>query len=426
MTAEILLVGLVCLFAVNAPIALAIGCSAVAAILFKGDLSLMMVVQRLYAGTDSFPLLAVPLFMFTGVLMEAGGISRRIIDFANALVGWLPGGMAAVAIVSAMFFAGISGSAAADAAAVGSILIPAMKNSGYDSDFAAAVQASGGSIGVIIPPSIPMIIFGFLTGASIGRLFAAGLLPGLLIGISLIVVSSVISKRKGYASSNKFSMSEVWRTFKRAFLALGAPVIILGGILGGIFTATESAAAAVVYALAVGMGVYRKIKPADLVGLFRDGAVTSAIVMFIIATASIFSWIAAMEDMPSQLAGALLGLTKNPVLLLLLVNAVLLIAGTFVETSAALILLVPMIAALVPGLGIDMIQLGAIVVTNLAIGMLTPPMGICLIVSGSISKDSLGAVSRRVLPFLAILLIDLLLITFVSPLTMWLANMVTK
>jgi tripartite ATP-independent transporter DctM subunit len=426
MTAEILLVGLVCLFAVNAPIALAIGCSAVAAILFKGDLSLMMVVQRLYAGTDSFPLLAVPLFMFTGVLMEAGGISRRIVDFANALVGWLPGGMAAVAIVSAMFFAGISGSAAADAAAVGSILIPAMKNSGYDSDFAAAVQASGGSIGVIIPPSIPMIIFGFLTGASIGRLFAAGLLPGLLIGLSLIVVASVISKRRGYASSNEFSMFEVWRTFKRAFLALGAPVIILGGILGGIFTATESAAAAVVYALAVGMGVYRKIKPADLVHLFRDGAVTSAIVMFIIATASIFSWIAAMEDIPSQLAGALLGLTKNPVLLLLLVNAVLLIAGTFVETSAALILLVPMIAALVPGLGIDMIQLGAIVVTNLAIGMLTPPMGICLIVSGSISGDSLGGVSRRVLPFLAILLIDLLLITFVSPLTMWLANMVTK
>jgi C4-dicarboxylate transporter DctM subunit len=247
-----------------------------------------------------------------------------------------------------------------------------------------------------------------------------------LIGVSLIVVASSISRQKGYGSSDTFSMPEVWRTFKRALLALGAPLIILGGILGGIFTATESAAVAVAYALVVGMGVYRKIKPVDLIGLFRDGAITSAIVMFIIATASVFSWIAAMEDLPAQLAGALLGWTENPVLLLLLINAVLLIAGTFVETSAALILLVPMIAALLPNLGIDLIQLGTVVVANLAIGMLTPPMGICLIVAGSISGDTLGAVSRRILPFLGVLLIDLLLITFVTPLTMWLANMVGK
>ncbi len=426
MTAEILIIGLIILFAIKAPIAIAIGVSAMVAIFFQGDFSLMMVVQRMYGGCDSFFLLAVPLFMFTGVLMEAGGISRRIIDFANSLVGWLPGGMAAVAIVSAMFFAGISGAAAADAAAVGSILIPAMKKSGYDSDFAAAVQASGGSIGVIIPPSIPMIIFGFLTGASIGQLFAAGLLPGVLIGVSLIIVSTIISRRRGYSTSTVFSLTEVWRTFKRAILALGAPIIILGGILFGIFTATESAAVAVVYALFVGLFVYRKIKFKDLVPLFREGAVTSAIVMFIIATASVFSWIAAIEDIPARLAGTLLGLTHNPAGLLLLINLVLLIAGTFVETSAALILLVPMIASLLPSLGIDMIQLGAIVVVNLAIGMLTPPMGICLIVSGSISGDSLGAVSRRVLPFLGVLLIDLLIITFYSPLTMWLAKAVAK
>ena len=426
MTAYILLFGLLVLFAVRAPIAIAIGVSAMIAILVQGDFSLMMVVQRMYAGCDSFFLLAVPLFMFTGVLMEAGGISRRIIDFANALVGWLPGGMAAVAIVSAMFFAGISGSAAADAAAVGSILIPAMKKSGYDSDFAAAVQASGGSIGVIIPPSIPMIIFGFLTGASIGQLFAAGILPGILIGISLIIVATIISRKKGFVSTNVFSLKEVWHTFKRALLALGAPIIILGGILFGIFTATESAAVAVIYAMFIGLFVYRQIKFRDLFRLFRDGAVTSAIVMFIIATASVFSWIAAIEDIPARLAGTLLGLTEDPVLLLLLVNLVLLIAGTFVETSAALILLVPMIASIVPALGIDLIQLGAIVVTNLAIGMLTPPMGICLIVSGSISGDSLGAVSRRILPFLGVLLIDLLIISFYSPLTMFLARMVGK
>ncbi|BBO86412.1 C4-dicarboxylate ABC transporter permease [Desulfosarcina ovata subsp. sediminis] len=426
MTSTVLLVSLLVLFAINTPIAIAIGVASVLGIVVQGDFNPMMIVQRMFGGTDSFHLMAVPLFMFTGTILEAGGISRRIIDFANALVGWLPGGMAAVTIVSAMFFAGISGSAAADAAAVGAILIPAMKTSGYESDFAAAVQASGGSIGVVIPPSIPMIIFGFLTGASIGQLFAAGILPGLLIGVSLIGVATFISWQKGYSATTRFSMADVWHTFKRAILAMGAPIIILGGILFGVFTATESAAVAVVYGLVVGMGVYRRIRIRDLYPLFRDGAITSAMVMLIIATASAFSWIAAIEDIPARLAGGLLGLTANPVALLLLINLVLLIAGTFVETTAALILLVPMITAMLPSLGIDMVQLGVIVVTNLAIGMLTPPMGICLIVSCSISGDSLAAISRRVLPFMGILLVDLLIITFYSPITMWMANLVAS
>ena len=426
MTTEVLILSLLLLFAINAPIAIAIGVASLLAILIQGSFPLMMVVQKMFGGMDSFHLMAVPLFMFTGVIMEAGGISRRLIDFANALVGWLPGGLAAVTVVSAMFFAGISGSAAADAAAVGAILIPAMKKSGYESDFAAAVQASGGSIGVIIPPSIPMIIFGFLTGASIGQLFAGGILPGVLIGLSLIAVATVISHKKGYSATSALTLKDIWGTFKRALLALGAPVIILGGILFGVFTATESAAVAVVYALIVGMLVYKKIKIRDLFPLFRDGAITSAIVMFIIATASVFSWIAAIEEIPAHLAGSLLGLTRDPIYLMLLINLILLIAGTFVETTASLILLVPMITAMLPSLGVDMIQLGVIVVTNLAIGMLTPPMGICLIVSCSISKDTLAAISRRILPFLAILLIDLLIISFYSPLTMWLAGMVAK
>ncbi|WP_028585545.1 TRAP transporter large permease [Desulfogranum mediterraneum] len=424
MTSEILLVSLLLLFAINVPIALSIGAASVLAILVQGDFPLMMLAQRLFSGTNSFHLMAVPLFMFAGVLMEAGGISQRLIDLANALVGWLPGGLAAVTIVSAMFFAGISGSAAADAAAVGAILIPAMKRSGYDSDFAAAVQASGGAIGVIIPPSIPMIIFGFLTGASIGRLFAAGLLPGLLIGLSLITVATLISLRRGYSATTPFSLPRLRRAFRRSLLALGAPLIILGGILSGIFTATESAAMAVLYALIVGMGIHRQLSFRELFPLFRDAAVTSSIVMFIIAMASIFSWIAAIENIPEQLAQGLLGLSHDPTLLLAAINLILLIAGTFVETTAALILLVPTITAMQPMLGIDLIQLGVIVVTNLAIGMLTPPMGICLIVSASLSGDRLGAVSRRILPFLAILILDLLLITFYPPLTMWLATLV--
>ncbi len=424
MTTEILILTLFFLFMINTPIAIAIGTASLVAIAIQGDFSLMMVIQRMVAGTDSFHLMAVPLFMYAGTIMEKGGISQRLIDFANALTGWLPGGLAAVSIVSAMFFAGISGSAAADAAAVGAVLIPAMKRSGYPSDFSAAVQASGGSLGVVIPPSIPMIIFGFLTGASISRLFAAGILPGLLIGISLIGVSTLIAWKNGYAPDTVFSISNIFKTFRRAFLALGAPIIILGGILFGIFTATESAAVAVVYALFVSMAVYRKIGIKDLFPIFGQASITASVVMFIIATASVFSWIAAIEDIPATLAGSLLGITDDPTLLLLLINLVLLIAGIFVETTAALILLVPMITAMIPALGIDLIQLGVIVVANLAIGMLTPPMGICLIVSASISGDSIGAVSRRVIPFLLILLVDLAIITFYPPLTMWLAALV--
>jgi len=426
MTTEILLITLFFLFLINTPIAVAIGTASLTAILVQGDFPLMMVIQRMVAGTDSFHLMAVPLFMYAGVIMERGGISQRLIDFANALTGWLPGGLAAVSIVSAMFFAGISGSAAADSAAVGAVLIPAMKRSGYPSDFSAAVQASGGSLGVVIPPSIPMIIFGFLTGASISRLFAAGILPGLLIGITLIATSTLIAWKKGYAPDTRFSFKQIWITFRRAFLALGAPVIILGGILFGIFTATESAAVAVVYALFVSMVVYQKIKIKDIFPIFGQAGITASVVMFIISTASVFSWIAAIEDIPAALAGSLLGMTDNPVILLLLINFVLLAAGTFVETTAALILLVPMITAMLPSLGIDLIQLGVIVVANLAIGMLTPPMGICLIVSASISGDRMGAVSRRVLPFLGVLIFDLALITFYPPLTMWLAGLVGK
>ena len=422
MITEILILSLFFLFVINTPIAIAIGTASLAAIAVQGDFSLMVVIQRMVAGTDSFHLMAVPLFMYAGTIMEKGGMSQRLIDFANALTGWLPGGLAAVSIVSAMFFAGISGSAAADAAAVGAILIPAMKRSGYPSDFSAAVQAAGGSLGVVIPPSIPMIIFGFLTGASISRLFAAGILPGLLIAISLIAVATFISWKNGFAPENQFSWQNLVRTGKDALLALGAPVIILGGILSGVFTATESAAVAVVYALFVSMVVYRQIRFKDIVPIFGQAGITSAIVMFIISTAYVFSWIAAIENIPDALAGGLLSITDNPVYLLLLINLVLLITGVFVETTASLILLVPMITAMVPNLGIDPVQLGVIVVANLAIGMLTPPMGICLIVSSSISGESIGAVSRRVVPFLLVLIVDLALITFYPPLTMWLAR----
>lgn len=423
MTSVVLFSSLLLLFLVNTPIALAIGLSSVAAFLVHGDFSLMMVIQRLYAGTDSFPLMAVPLFMFAGSLMESGGISSRVVRLAESLVGWMPGGLAAVAIVSAMFFAGISGSAAADTAAVGAILIPSMGRRGYDRGFASAVQAAGGSIGVIIPPSIPMIIFGFLTGASVGKLFAAGILPGILIGLSLIAVSTILSVNRDYGRVEQFCLRRLGADLWEAKWALGAPVLILGGILGGVFTATESAAVATIYALMVGTLVHRQLKIKDLAAIFTRAAVTSSIILFIIATASLFSWLMAIEDIPAGIAARLLGISRNPYVLLVLINLLLLAAGVFIETTAALILLVPVLASMLPVLGIDLIQLGVIVVANLSIGMLTPPLGICLIVSSGIAGCRLEDAVQKVLPFLLVLLVDLALITFWPPLTLWLPRL---
>ncbi len=418
----LLVIVLLALIATGAPIAVAIGAASCLAFFLPDSVSPMVAVQRMYGGADSFPLMAVPLFLFAGSLMEAGGLSRRIIDLADAMVGWLPGGLAAVSIVSAMFFAGISGSAAADTAAVGALLIPAMSNRGYSPAFSGAVQAAGGSIGVIIPPSIPMIVFGVLTGASIGKLFAAGLLPGLLMGATLIVVAAIVTRRSFAFSRSSFSLEQLLRCLTPSLWALGAPVLILGGILGGVFTATESAAVAVVYALFVGVIVYKELHPTDIWRRALDSAVTSGVIMFIIAQATVFSWLLALDQAPAAMAGTLLSITDNPFLLLFLLNAVLLVAGTILETTAALLLFVPIIMPLLPTLGIDVVQLGAIVVVNLAIGMLTPPLGICLVVSSGLSGASIVQVSRAVLPFLLALLFDLALISFWPPLTTWLPS----
>lgn len=411
---------LLLLFCCNAPIAIAVGVAALAGLFVHGGMSPMLIVQRLYAGADSFPLMAVPLFMIAGQLMGSGGISRRIVRLADALVGHLPGGLAAASIVSAMFFAGISGSAVADTAAVGAILIPAMVRHGYAAPFAGAVQAAAGSIGVIIPPSIPMIIFGALTGASIGRLFAAGILPGILMAVSLIGVCVVHARLNNHTPQHAFSVRRVKEALYEAVWALGAPAIILGGILGGVFTATESAAVAALYAFVIGVVVHRELPLAGIPKLVGDAAVLSGITMFIVCAASVFSWLMAIGNIPAQLAGYLLSLSDNPVILLLLINVLLLLAGIVLETTAALILFVPVLLPMLPVLGIDVIQLGAIMVMNLAIGMLTPPMGVCLIVSCSIAQTRLESVTRHIFPFLAVLLIDLVLITFWAPLTGWL------
>ncbi|MCX7823471.1 MAG: TRAP transporter large permease [Syntrophobacterales bacterium] len=422
MVTLILLLILFILFIVNTPIGIAIGVSSLAVFSIKSDLSPLIFIQRLYAGVDSFPLLAVPLFMYAGFIMEAGGISKRIVEFAEALVGWIPGGLAAVCVISAMFFGGISGSAAADTAAVGSILIPAMVKRGYRTEFANAIVAASGSLGVIIPPSIPMIIFGFLTGASISKLFIAGIIPGILIGFSLMTVSLVILWREGMREGSRFSMRRLGETFWRAKWALATPIVILSGILGGVFTATEAASIATLYAIFVGVVIHKELSLGDLPSLFIKGSITASVVLFIISCASVFSWIMAIEKIPLMVAHWIFEITKDPILLLLIMNVVLIVLGTFLETTASLILFVPLFMQIFPQLGIDIVQFGVIIVLNLAIGMLTPPLGICLIVACSISGARIEPTVRAIVPFIGFIMLNLLLVTYWSPVSMWLPS----
>jgi len=422
------------LIALGLPIALSIGLPAIGLMLTPGvfpagvQLSALgqTIIQLLFAGVDSFDLLAVPLFMLAGAIMETGGISRQLIDFSDSLVGWVHGGLACAVIVASMFFAGISGSAAADTAALGAIAIPAMVRQGYPPAFSAALVAAGGSIGVIIPPSIPMVIFGFLTNVSIAKLFAGGMMVGLLFGLCFMAVAIWTSWRHGYGTRTPFSIRRVASAIKEAVWALGAPVIVLGGILSGVVTVTEAAALAVFYGLIVAMAINKKLKWKDMPDLIIRSQTVAAMILFIIAMAKVFTWLVAMQQTTQLVQNAFNALSLPPWGLLLLVMAGLLVMGCVMETTAALILLVPVLAALSPQMGVDPVQFGVLMVVNLSIGMLTPPVGICLFVSCGISGLPLGQVSRAVMPLLAVALAALLISCFWPPLTMWLPALIYR
>lgn len=422
------------LIALGLPIALAIGLPAMGFMMVPGvfpatvHLSALgqTIIQLLFAGVDSFDLLAVPLFMLAGSIMETGGISRQLIDFSDSLVGWVRGGLACAVVVASMFFAGISGSAAADTAALGAIAIPAMIRQGYPPAFSAALVAAGGSIGVIIPPSIPMVIFGFLTNVSIAKLFAGGMLVGILSGLGFMAVSVWLSWRHQWGTRQHFSVKKIWTSLREAIWSLGAPVIVLGGILFGIVTVTEAAGLAVFYALFVAMVVNRKITWKDLPGLVIQSQVVAATILFIIAMAKMFTWLLAMKQTPMLVQNAIQSLALPPWGLLLLVMIGLLIVGCIMETTAALILLVPVLAAITPQMGVDPIQFGVLMVVNLAIGMLTPPVGICLFVSCGISGLPLGQVARAVMPLIAVAITVLLIACYWPPLTTWFPSLIYR
>ncbi|MEW6258416.1 MAG: TRAP transporter large permease [Thermodesulfobacteriota bacterium] len=432
MTVAVLFGLLFLLIALGMPIALAIGVPAIGILLTPGvfpagvQISALgqTIVQLLFAGVDSFDLLAVPLFMMAGLIMESGGISRQIIDFSDSLVGWVPGGLACACIVASMFFAGISGSAAADAAAIGAVVIPAMIRQGYPPALAGAVVAAGGSIGVIIPPSIPMVIYGFLTNDSIAKLFAGGMLVGVLLAVLFILVIVGISVRKGYGKRHPFSIPKLITSFRNAAWALGAPVLVLGGILFGVVTVTEAAALAVFYALFVSMAINRELAWKDLPKIIIKSQITAATILFIIAMAKVFTWLVAMKQTGPMIGAAISQMGLPGWGLLALVMAGLLAVGCVMETTAALILLVPVLAGLVAQMGVDPIQFGVLVVVNLAIGMLTPPLGICLFVSCSIANVPLGEISKQILPFVAAAIIGLALISLIPAITLWLPALI--
>ncbi len=408
----VLFASLILFFVMNVPIAIAIGLASVAAILFSGSIPPIVVVQKMFTAADSFPLMAVPFFILAGSLMEFGGISRRLVEFANSIVGRFSGGLAFVAIMASMFFGAISGAAVATVAAIGTILIPAMVRRGYDKPFATAVQATAGTLGVMIPPSIPMIIYGVLTGVSIGALFMGGILPGILVGLSLMFVAWLISRKKGYRGDEKSSLNRIWQTFKQAILALMMPVIILGGIYGGVFTPTEAAVVAVVYGFVVGFFIYRELNLSQLKDILVTTVVGTSMIMFIIATSSVFSWILTAEQIPQVVANAILSISKNPIIILALINLLLLFLGTFMETVAAIIILVPVLLPVITQIGVDPLHFGIVLVVNLAIGMVTPPLGVCLFIGCSIADITLEDITRAVWPFILIMIADVLLLTY--------------
>lgn len=419
MTVTILFIALAILLLLNVPIAVALGLSTALSIWYS-DLPLTIVVQRMLSSNDSFPLMAIPFFIMAGSCMSQGGVSKRLVVFADSLFGWLTGGLGIVAQITGIFFSAISGSSAATTAAVGGVLFPEMEKRGYDRSFSAAIIAAAGETGIIIPPSVPMVVYGVIAGVSIGDMFLAGVVPGLLMGIALCFLIYFKSKKMGYGGEKFKGGANVLKSFREAVWGLLMPVIILGGIYGGIFTATEAAVVAVVYGLVVGFFVYKDLRIADLPKIFESTVIGTAVVMFIMNAAGLFSWVITREQFPAQLAAYFISLSSDPIVYLMLINVLLFIVGCLLNASAAITILTPILVPIAVKLGIDPVFFGVIMTTNLAIGCITPPVGVDLFVASSISKVSMTRLSSAIISFVVVLVAVQLVITYVPGLVMWL------
>ena len=406
--------------AIGVPIVFALAIAPIAGFMLADKAMFLQVLpQKLLLGINQFPLLAIPLFILAGEIMNVGGITQRLVRLANALVGHFRGGLAQVNVVSSMFFAGLSGSAVADTSALGSMLIPAMEKEGYTRRFAAAVTAASSVIGPIIPPSIIMVVYAYIMQVSVAALFLAGFIPGILTGFGLMVMTNLLARKRNYPKRDvRAPVGELLSAARGAVLPMLTPVIILGGILAGVFTPTEAAGAAVLYALILSLLVLRTLTPKDLPALLLRTGVAASAILLAVGTAAVFGWVATLSGVPNKLAQAIFAFTDNPLLLLFMVNVLLLIVGMFLDAGPAILILGPILAPTMLQLGIDPIHFAIIMCVNLTIGLATPPMGLILFVASSISQQRIEAIARELLPYFIVHLTIIFLITYVPALSL--------
>jgi C4-dicarboxylate transporter DctM subunit len=421
----IALVGtLLLLLALEFPVAFAMTGASAVYLLLQGDIPLVVMAQRVAVGVDSFVLLAIPFFFLAGELMNQGGITQRLMDLAQALVGGIRGGLGHVTVVTNMIMAGMSGSSVADATGTGAILIPAMQRAGYPRVFSAALVGAASTIGPVIPPSIPFVIFGGITGISVGRLFLGGVVPGVLMGLFMMAAVYVVAQRRGYRAEGWLTLPEALRNIWRAIPVMLFPVIILGGIFGGIVTPTEAAVIAVVYAVLLALLVYQELTPARLVHVLTSVAANTAKITFIIASASLYGWLLAREGVPQLFTNLFLSISREPWAILLMLNVMLLLLGCLMETTALLVILTPVLMDLVTQVGIDPVHFGVVFTLNLMIGLLTPPVGMTLYVMVSLAEVSVAEFTRECAIFMLALLVVLILITYIPGLVTFLPQVV--
>ncbi len=420
------------------PIAISLGVASTFGILITQPGNISSVAQKIYTGIESFPLMAIPFFILASNLMTTGGVARRLIGFAQAYVGHLHGGLAISGVIACALFAAISGSSPATVIAIGGIMIPAMFKAGYDRNYAVGSMTNSGSLGILIPPSIPMILYGFVTNESVGKLFIAGVVPGIMLALMLVVTSFFVARRRGYRSDVHVTWADRWKATRDALPALSLPAIVIGGIYGfpfnldlgpahieagAIFTPTEAAAVSVMVAFIVGMFIYRELTWADLPRVFAESAKTTAMLMFIITMAVLFGFFLTSQRIPETIASSVLSVAKEPWLILLLMNVILLFAGDFLEASSIILIFAPIFYPIARAVGIDPIHLGIVFVVNLEIGMITPPVGLNLYVASGIAKMPLYGVVRASLPWMLVLLVALMIVSYVPGLSLWLPRL---
>ncbi|MEN6309589.1 MAG: TRAP transporter large permease [Anaerohalosphaeraceae bacterium] len=422
----ILVVSFAILLVLNVPIAICIGVSSFLTVLAIGNVeSCYIIAQRIAGGVESFPLLAIPFFIIAGNLMGEGGMARRLIDFASALVGWCKGGLGYVNVLTCMMFGAISGSAAAAVSSIGGFMIPEMNRQGYDKAFNVAITSTAATTGLLIPPSNVMIVYAVVAGSvSVADLFMAGVLPGILAGICLMIASGIICRLRGYGGAQSTSMARIGKTFVQAIPSLLLIVIVLGFILGGVCSATEASAISVAYSLFLAVVLYREVKPKDLPKIMLSSAKTTAVVMLLVGCSTAMSWVMARENIPQNVSSALLSLSDNKIVILLIINLVLLIVGMFMDMTPAVLIFTPIFLPVVTAMGVDPIHFGIILIANLCIGLCTPPVGTCMFIGCGIGKVSIAQALPSMIPFFVALFVSLIAITYTPWLSLWLPSVV--